>query len=217
MLKYYLKIILRNLLRHKAFSFINIIGLAVGMASTILILLWVQDELSYDKFFKNADSIYLVLRGDKSGMMAVTSKMLAPVLKQELPEIKNSTSFIQLPEAIKLLIQNGNKGFEESVISADTNFFKVFSYKFREGNPATVLSDPNSIILTEEAAKKYFGSEDAIGKTLKVSGFGGNTVVSVSGVLENMPLQSQIKGQTPLHTLQKENGSAVSLTYPNYI
>jgi putative ABC transport system permease protein len=180
---------------HKAFSFINIFGLAVGMACTILILLWVQDELSYDKFFEDADNIHLVLRGDKSGMTASTSKMLAPALKQELPEIKKSTSFIQLPEAIKLLIQNGNKGFEESVIIADTNFFKLFSYKFREGIPATALSSPNSIVLTEETAKKYFGNEDAIGKPLKVSGFGGNTVMRVSGILENIPLQSQLQGQ----------------------
>ena len=195
MLKNYLKIALRNLFRHKTFSFINVFGLAVGMACTILILLWVQDELSYDKFFKDADNIYLVLQGDKSGMNAVTSKLLAPTLKRLLPEIKKSTNFIQLPEAVKFLIQNGDKGFEESVIFADTNFFKVFSYKFKEGTPAMVLSDPNSIILTEEAAKKYFGSEDAIGKPLKVSGFGGNTVMRVSGILENIPLQSQLQGQ----------------------
>jgi putative ABC transport system permease protein len=195
MLKNYLKVAFRNLFRHKVFSFINIVGLAVGMACTILILLWVQDELSYDKFFNNADNTYLVLRGDKSGMTAVTSKMLTPALKQELPEIKNSTSFMQLPEAFKFLIQNGEKGFEESVIMADSNFFKVLSYKFKEGNPATALLAPNSIILTEDAARKYFGSENAFGKTLKVSGFGGSTVMSVSGILENIPLQSQIKGQ----------------------
>ena len=80
---------------------------------------------------------------------------------------------MQLPEGFKFLIQNGDKGFEESVIMADSNFFKVFSYKFKEGDPATALSSPNSIILTEDAAKKYFGNEDAIGKPLKVSAFGG--------------------------------------------
>ncbi len=195
MLKNYLKITLRNLFRHKAFSFINIIGLAVGMACTILILLWVQDELSYEKFFKNADNTYLVLRGDKSGMTAVTSKMLAPALKQELPEIKKSTSFMQLPESFQFLIQNGNKGFEESVIMADSNFFRVFSYKFREGNPATALSSPNSIVITEEVAKKYFGSMNAMGRSLTVSAFGGKTIMNVSGILENIPLQSHIQRQ----------------------
>ncbi len=195
MFKNYLKIAFRNLARHKTFSFINIFGLAVGMACTILILLWVLDELSYDKFLKNADNTYLVLRGDKGGMMGVTSKRLAPAIKQELPEIKISTSFMQLPEAFKFLIRNGEKGFEESVIMADSNFFKVLSYKFVKGNSATALSTPKSIILTEEAATKYFGNEDAIGKQLNVSAFGGNTVVNVSGILENIPPQSQIRGQ----------------------
>jgi putative ABC transport system permease protein len=195
MLKNYLKIALRNITRRKIFSFINIIGLAVGMACTILILLWVQDELSYDKFFKNADNIYLVLRGDKSGMTAVTSKMLAPALRQDLPEIEKSTSFMQLPESFKFLIQNGNRGFEENVLMADTNFFKVFSYKFKEGNQATALFAPNSIILTEEAAKKYFGNENAMGKPLEVSGFGRKTVMNVSGILENIPTQSQMQSQ----------------------
>ena len=195
MLKNYFKIALRNLIRHKGFSFINISGLAAGMACTILILLWVNDELSYDKFFRNADNTYLVLRGDKSGMMAVTSKMLAPALKQELPEVKKSTSFMQLPESFQFLIQNGNIGFEENVIVADSNFFKVFSYKFMEGNPATALSSPNSIVITEEVAKKYFGSQNAIGKPLTISAFGGKSTMNVSGILENIPLQTQIQRQ----------------------
>ncbi len=195
MFKNYLKIALRNFIRHKVFSFINIFGLAVGMACTILILLWVQDELSYDKFFTDADNTYLVLRGDKAGPTAVTSKMLAPALKQDLPEIKNSTYFMQLPESFKLLIRNGTKGFEESVILADSNFFEMFPFKYKEGNPATALSAPNSIIITEEMAKKYFGNEGAMGKPLDVSGFGGKTVMNVSGILKNIPLQSHIQRQ----------------------
>ena len=200
MFKNYFKIALRNLIRHKVFSFINIFGLAVGMACTIIILLWVFDELSYEKIFKNAGNTYLVLRGNNAEMTAVTSKMLAPALKQELPEIIKSTSFMQLPEAFKFLIQNGNKGFEESVILADSSFFEIFSYKFREGNPAAALSAPNSIIITKEIAKKYFGNENAIGKPLDVSGFGQKTVMNVSGILETIPLQSQIRGQIILTT-----------------
>jgi putative ABC transport system permease protein len=195
MLKNYFKITFRNLLRYKAFSLINIFGLAVGMACTILILLWVLDELSYEKFFPNAENTFLVLRGDNSGMMAVTSKMLAPALKQELPEIKKSTCFVQLPDRYKLLIQNDDKGFEESVILADSNFFEIFSYKFREGNPAAALSAPNSIVLTEEFAKKYFGNVNALGKQLNVSGFGQKTAMNVSGILENIPSQSQLQSQ----------------------
>jgi ABC-type antimicrobial peptide transport system permease subunit len=193
MIKNYLKIALRNLISHKVFSFINIFGLAVGMACTILIVLWVQDELSFDRFHKNADNTYLVLRGDKEGPTAVTSKMLASALKGDLPEIQKSTNLIQLPESFKFLIQNGTKGFEESVVLVNPNFFEIFSFKFKEGNPATALSAPNSILLTEEAAKKYFGNENAIGKPLDVSGFGGKTVMNVSGILENLPLQSHIQ------------------------
>jgi ABC-type antimicrobial peptide transport system permease subunit len=195
MFKNYFKIAFRNLFRHKAFSFINIIGLAAGMTCTALILLWVLDELSYEKFFPNADNTYLVLRGDNSGMMAVTSKLLAPALMQEMPEIKKSTCFVQLPESYKLLIQNGDKGFEEGVILADSNFFEIFPYKFKAGNPATALSSPNSIIITEEIAKKYFGNENAIGKPLDISGFGGKTVMNINGILENIPSQSQIQSQ----------------------
>jgi len=189
----YFKIGLRNLSRHKAFSFINIAGLAAGMAATLLILLWAQDELSYDRFFKDSDHIYLVLRGDRGGPMAVTSMMLAPALKERVPEIKEATYFAQLPASYKFLIQNGEKGFEESVILASSNFFDVFSLKLNEGNPSTSLSDPNSIILDEKTAQKYFGDQEAIGKSLDVSGLGHKTVMKVSAVLEDIPLQSEIQ------------------------
>jgi putative ABC transport system permease protein len=193
MLKNYFKIAFRNLSRHKVFSVINIAGLAAGMACTVLILLWAQDELSYDKFFKDSDHLYLVLRGDRSGPMAVTSMMLAPTLKERLPEIKKATYFIQLPASYKFLIQNGDKGFEESVVLASSNFFDVFSFKLKEGNPSTSLSDPNSILLDEETAQKYFGHQEAIGKSLDVSGFGHKTVMKVSAILEDIPLQSEIQ------------------------
>jgi ABC-type antimicrobial peptide transport system permease subunit len=193
MFKNYLKIAIRNLLKNKTNSFINIFGLAVGMACTILIILWVQDELSYDRFFKNADNTYLVLRGDKNGMTAVTSKMLAPALKQELPEIKNSTSFFKLPESISFFVQSGDKVFEESVILAEGNFFELFPFQFKEGNSVIALSEPNSIVITEEIAKKYFGNADAIGKILDVSAIGRKTAVKVSGIIENIPKQSHLQ------------------------
>ena len=193
MLKNYFKIAIRNLFRHKAFSFVNIFGLAVGITCTVLIMLWVQDELSYDEFFKNADNIYLVLRSDKSEVMALTSKMLSPVLKTELPEIKNSTSFMKLPESINFLVHSDEKVFEESVILVDENFFELFPFQFKEGNPITALSDPNSIVITEETAKKYFGNADAIDKILDVSAIGGKTAMKVSRIIENIPLQSHLQ------------------------
>jgi putative ABC transport system permease protein len=195
MFKNYIKIAFRNLINHKQFSIINILGLAIGLACFVLIMLWVQDELSYDQFHKNADNIYLVLRGTKDGPTGVTSKMLAPALKQELPEIDKSICFMQLPESFKFVIQNGDKGFEENVILAESGFFEFFSFKFKEGNPANALSAPNSIVITEEIAEKYFGNENAIGKSLDVSGFGGKTLMKVSGILESIPSQSNIKRQ----------------------
>ncbi len=195
MLKNYFKIAFRHLSRHKVFSFINIVGLAAGMACTVLILLWAQDEFSYDKFFKDSDHIYLVLRGDRSGMTAVTSTMLAPALKEELPEIRKSTSIMQLPSEFEFLIQNGDRAFEENVSFARSDFFDLFSLKLKEGNPSTALSDPNSIVIDQETAQKYFGTEDAVGKSLDVSGFGHKSAVKVSGVLEKIPSQSQIRTQ----------------------
>jgi putative ABC transport system permease protein len=195
MLKNYFKVAFRNLYRHKVFSFINIAGLAAGMACTVLILLWAEDELSYDTFFQNSDHIHLVLRGDRSGMTGVTSKMLAPALKEEVPEIRKATRIMQLPAGFEFLIQNGDRGFEENVSFAGSDFLDFFSLKLREGNPSTALSDPNSIVLDNEMAKKYFGSEEAVGKSLEVSGLGHKTVVKVTAVLEKLPPQSQIRTQ----------------------
>jgi len=195
MFKNYFKIAFRNLIHQKVFSSINIFGLAVGMTCTILILLWVQDELSFDKFHKNANDIYLVVREKANDKLAVTSDLLAPTLKQELPEIENSTCIMKLPEGMNFLIQNGNKGFEENVSFAASNLFDVLSFKLKKGDPATVLRDPNSVVITEEMEKKYFGQEDAIGKSLTVSGFGQKHVAKVSGILENIPSNSHLQTQ----------------------
>ena len=195
MFKNYFKIAFRNIIHQKVFSSINIFGLAVGMTCTMLILLWVQDELSFDKFHKNADNIYLVIRENTSDKMAVTSALLSPALKQELPEIENSTCIMKLPEGFNFLIQNGDKGFEENVSFAASNFFDVLSFKLKKGDPATVLKDPNSVVITEEIEKKYFGKEDAIGKPLSISGFGQKTVSKVSGILENVPSNSHLQIQ----------------------
>ena len=191
----YLKTALRNLLRHKAFSCINIVGLAVGMACTILILLWVQDELSYDRFHSNADNIYLVLRGDNERKAAVTSALLGPALKGELSEVVNAGCLEQLPESYKAFLQTGTTGFEETISLADSSFFSLFSFRFLRGNPATALRDPHSLVITEEIAQKYFGREDALGKILNVTVVGRQTAVKVEGVVENIPHNSHMQGR----------------------
>ena len=192
MLKSHLTIAFRNLIRFKAFTAINILGLGVGIGCTILILLWVQDELSYDKSFTNADDIYLVLRGDRDGITAVTSHLLAPALQEELPEVTKATSFFRLPESFIFFFRYGDKGFEENVSLADTNFFSVFSFAFREGDRATALMDPASVVITEDVRQKYFGAEEAVGRFLSVSAFGQVHTMRVSAVLENPPHNSSV-------------------------
>jgi putative ABC transport system permease protein len=200
MLKNYFKIAVRNLWKHKEFSIINIAGLSIGMACTILILLWVADELSFDRFHKNADNIQLVLRGDGKEMIGQTSILLAQKLKEELPEVINSTNFAKFPESLSFLVQNGNRSFNETMGMAASNFFEVFSFKLRRGNSSTALNDLNSIVITEDIAKKYFGEEDALGKILSVTALGQKRDVRVSGILENMPSNSHIQCQIIIPT-----------------
>ena len=166
MLKNYLKIALRNLLKHKKYSLINVISLAIGFAGFILIMLWVQDELSYDRFHKNADNIYMVLRSEDDKTSAITSNLLAPALKSEIPEIIDATSYAPLPDAFKPFLQYHDKGFEESIAVTDPHFFEFFSFPFLEGNPQTAFNDPKSIVLTRRMCQKYFGNQDALGESL---------------------------------------------------
>jgi ABC-type antimicrobial peptide transport system permease subunit len=202
--KNYIKIALRYFIRHKVFAGINIFGLAVGMACTILILVWVQNELSFDRFHDNADDIYLVLREYNQEKMAVSSKLLAKALREDLPEVANSTNIMPLPESFKIIIQNGDKSFAETVALPASNFFDLFSFKFKEGNPATVLADPNSAVLTEEMVKKYFGNEGALGKTLDIVAFGLRRSVKITGILKDIPSNSQLQNKIfiPMEWLQ---------------
>ncbi len=184
MLKNYFKIAFRNLLRNKAFSFINIAGLAVGMASAMLILLWIQNEISHDRFYKNLDRIYTLNNRDKfNGELwawNTTPKILAPTLKQEYPDIEeavrvSNTSF---------LFTVGDKHLNVSGNFADSNFLKVFSFSLVEGNMASALNAVNRIVITQKLAKKLFGNEDAMGKIIKIDSSDNFTV---TGVLKDLP------------------------------
>ena len=159
MIKNYLKIALRNFRKQKLFSLINICGLALGMACTILILLWVQDELNFDKFNKNADNIYRVVEnqhyaGGEIFPVAVTPGPLAKALNDNYPEIVYSTRFAFGNRNLRY----GDKIFSEAVAFSDPQFLKIFSYPLVIGNPDNVLKDIHSILMTEEAAEKYFGN-----------------------------------------------------------
>ncbi len=183
----YLKITLRNLLRNKLSSTINILGLAVGMACFILIALWVQDELSYDKFHTNKDELYLLTITHPNDIVDYNVPYaLAPVLASEYPEILEYTRIYELDTmtcSFKYQRQNGQqvKFYEDSVILVDPCFFSMFSFPLVEGDPTTALENPNSLILREEIAKKYFGEDDPIGKKLT---FNNREDLIVTGVVQ---------------------------------
>lgn len=191
MLKNHLKVALRNVGRNKVFSFINISGLAIGMACCILILLWIQDELSFDRFHRYANRLgRVVAEVEYSGQRpwAVTEAPLSQALNKEYPEIAQATR-IQLGSRFR--VRHGEKQFnEEHNIFAEPAFFDMFSFPFLKGNPETALNGKRSVVITEKMAQKYFGAEDPLGKTLN---FNGKIDFQVTGVLQNIPKNSHLQ------------------------
>ncbi len=192
MIKNYLKIALRNIKKHKAYSFINISGLSVGIACSIFLLLWVQNELSYDKFNKNLDNLYRVCIEYPAGDSSVLSSHSAPVvsgwLKDGLPEIKKAARFALDINTKQILVKHGTKQFyEEKFGFGDAELFELFTFPFIIGNPQTALSDPKSIVISESFAQKYFGNEDPLGKIIMVADIFEFTV---TGVFKNIPHNS---------------------------
>jgi putative ABC transport system permease protein len=189
MIKNYFKIAVRNLLRNKGFSLLNIGGLAIGMASAILILLWIQNEISYDRFHANTDRIYQVWGNDKvageirSGM--ATPEIMAPGLKNDVPEIEQ-VSRISWGE--NFLFSIGDKSLKASGNLVDPAFLDMFSFPLVKGDVKTALADPYSIVLTERLAKKIFGKEEAVGKVLKVE---NDENYKISGILKDLPNDTQ--------------------------
>jgi putative ABC transport system permease protein len=210
MIKNYLKIAFRNLTRQKGYSFINITGLAIGMACAIFILLWVQDELSYDGFHKNKDNIFRVAALFENEGNEVygtqTSAPVAPFLKNNYPEIQESTTvnFGWLTGNSRNIIKFGEKSFyTNDLILTDPSFFDIFSFPFLKGDKNTALENPNSVILTLSTAEKCFGSEDPINKTIQVD---GNPVI-VTGVVADVPHNSYLQFDVllPLTSVRNTN------------
>ncbi|MCP4634203.1 MAG: ABC transporter permease, partial [candidate division Zixibacteria bacterium] len=170
------------------YFFINIMGLAVGMACCILILLWVQDELSYDTFHENSESIYRIASsGAYFEWIDGTPAPLGPAISAEIPEIIHSVRFSEVP---RMLFTAGEKVFyEDGLILVDSSFFEVFTFPFLLGNSGNVFSEPFNIVITNSMARKYFGDDDPIGKTLEIE---GNPTV-VSGVLKDIPYNSHLQ------------------------
>jgi putative ABC transport system permease protein len=192
MLKNYLKIALRNIIKYKGYSFINITGLAVGMACCILIFLYIQFEFGYDQFHKDADKIYRVAKdfhqkGEPASCGTATPPTLAPVILNDFPGVEHA---VRLYKG-KGVIKSGEKKFiEEGIFYADASFFNIFTFPFIKGNPETALKDPYSAVLTEETAKRYFNREDPLGKTIS---FKNSEDFKVTGVIKNVPINSHFK------------------------
>jgi putative ABC transport system permease protein len=194
MISNYLLIALRNLRKHFNYSIINIAGLSLGLTVCLLLTMWVRHELSYDTFHRNYNRLYrLGLEYSFGGQTAKTPQSptaLLPALTANFEEVETGVRFYNRAGFRPLVVRNGEAFFEESrFYYADSTFFEVFSFDLIKGNAATVLTEPNTVVLTSSMEKKYFGDEDAVGKPIQV----GATEYLVSGVMSDVPGNSMFK------------------------
>lgn len=186
----YLKLALRHIRRKKIYSFINIMGLALGLACFILIGLWVKDELSFDQFHENKDRIFRVLNRFEQGAASYsTTYALGPALESQFAEVEEAC---RVWPWFGSLVKYGDLSFMEYDITlADPSFFKMFSFPLLQGDPEKVLQDRFSVVLSEDAAHKYFGDENPLGKVLHITRQQGD--FRVTGVMKNGPLNSHLQ------------------------
>lgn len=185
MLKNYFKIAIRNIKRDKVSATINILGLSLGLASSLLILLFVYNDLNVDQSFEHGDRIYRVTNDERSfresgRYLATTGPPFAPALAAELPEVESAVR-LRYTDDVVFEYEN-NQMYEDKVIYASEDFFKLFTFPLAKGNQDQALSEPNSIVLTAQMAQKYFGDEDPLGKELLMN---DEIALKVTGILEN--------------------------------
>lgn len=181
MLKNYFKIAFRRLIRNKSYAFISVFGLAIGLCVCILLLLYVEYELSYDRFHKNAAHIYRLCQKEHPYHAPQTAKLIA----DNLPEINNYARILVRGE---LIVQYGDKKFKETEFAmADASLFNIFSFQFKHGNPKTALQQPLTVVISEKIAQKYFGHENPIGKILKLD---NKLDYTITGIIKDMPQNS---------------------------
>jgi putative ABC transport system permease protein len=202
MIRNYFILFFRNLRRQKLFSFINLLGLTVSLASTLLIYLYVKHEFSYDSFHTNSDRIYRINQTfiwgqNNNAQFASTGPGVAYAVKEELPEVELITT-IHTPGDFIISYTTPSQqviAFEENnVLAADTNFFMMFNFPLTKGDKKTVLEKANTMVMTESTAKKYFGDTDPLGKLVRLSGTNGNDekTYEVTGVVKDLPDNSYI-------------------------
>ena len=190
MIRNYLKVAIRNLLRQKGFSFINIFGLALGISCTALIGMWVNDELSYDRFHNDYDRIYRITGTlpELKVHAAVSSAPLALAFKNEIPEVEDA---VRISGLNRDLFQVDDLKFEEKgIVYADSNFFSFFNFPFIKGDPERALENPDGIVITEKMARKYFGTTDVLEKTIRKN---NQQDFTVTGVIADVPHNSHLQ------------------------
>lgn len=215
MLKSYIKIALRSLLKNKVYSVINILGLSAGLACCVLILLHVQDEFSYDTFYENEENLYRValerVYPEHVNYFALIPSGFSEAFVNEIPEVKKSTRLLGFPNFTNT-VEYADKVFEENYIFfADSNFFDILDFKILQGDPLRALSNPGTIIVTESTAQKYFGDDNPIGKTLTINGNDSEVV----GLMQDIPDNSHIRfdflsSSTNLGLVQQPNYTGFS-------
>jgi len=197
MIRNYLKVAVRNLLKHKGYTFINILGLAVGIAASVLIFIYITHEMSYDKFHENADRTYRITadwsnNGDSRIHQLGTPYILAQTIREKYPQVESIT---QLSGPVgDLILRYRDTAFKETdAFCAEPSFFDVFSFPLIKGDPETSLKDPNMLVLTQSLAKKYFGDEDPMGKTIEMQASGDKLFFQVTGVMGDIPQNSHFR------------------------
>jgi hypothetical protein len=192
MVRRFILVAIRNLLNHRITSFVNILGLAIGMTAFILIIQYVRYELSYDDFHVNQDRIYRIQqdrynKGEITTRWAAGCSAVGQALYENFPEVENFTRF-QIWNGV---FSKGEKKFrEEEIYIADTSFFEVFSFKLLEGDPKTILVNPLDMVISESVAQKYFGDENPIGESLR---FNGGVDLQITGIFGDVPKNSHLK------------------------
>lgn len=190
MISNYLKVAFRNLRKYKGYTFINVAGLAVGIAVCVLIFRYVAHELSYDRYHEKADRTYRITLDMQQAHLAVTPSMLSPTLQRLFPEVEAGVRLLDAGSTQSLVVRNGERVFEESSFAfADSSLFDVFSWELLAGDAETALKRPQTLVISRDMARKYFGSANPLGRALEVNG----TSYEVTGVMENIPRNSHFR------------------------
>ncbi|MDQ3277714.1 MAG: ABC transporter permease, partial [Bacteroidota bacterium] len=218
MFRNYVKVAFRNLWKNKGYSAINIFGLAAGLATCLLIFIFVMDELSYDRFNEKAERIYRVDAeinfGGSHQNMALAAGPFGATLKQDFPQVEQ---YVRFRDYGGFRVKKGVENVQEnSVIHVDSTVFDVFSLPLIAGNARTALSDPSSVVISESTARKYFNTTDVLGRTLTVD---DTRSYKVSGVIKDMPSQSHFRFDifVPLHTEESRSGNWLSHNFSTYV